>query len=376
MRQPYHAGSPLGARIRYARGLREASLRRNLAALELATEATSHDELVEASAQLMRTLDVPSWLLYGIDSAGVRGFGGQNVDELFCSYRRDGFDNQAPHWKVKRERNPDIMISSRFIEPRQLKGGAAYNDLFRHFDVEHQLSWRVSAVPHFEPGMLGMMLFRGRSQRDFGGEDTRQLRWLAAAFAAAARRLDKIARVQDASAVVESMLVDIDPRPRLALDVKGRLLWLSPRAEELIRAQRRHWRVPAPLVVAAKRLARGEDAFTVELTAPAVRAELSLSRTVAGTRFVVVELDDCDGAASAPRVQHLATRRQLTLAETEVLGLLAMGLANSEIARRRHTSLDTVKTHVHRILAKLGVRSRTQAALLARGQAAVNHSLE
>lgn len=55
----------------------------------------------------------------------------------------------------------------------------------------------------------------------------------------------------------------------------------------------------------------------------------------------------------------------LTDRETEVLRLLAEGLANKEIARKLEIGEKTVKTHVSNILAKLGVQSRTQAALYA-----------
>jgi DNA-binding NarL/FixJ family response regulator len=53
----------------------------------------------------------------------------------------------------------------------------------------------------------------------------------------------------------------------------------------------------------------------------------------------------------------------LTDRETEVLRLLAKGLANKEIARDLGIGEKTVKTHVSNILAKLAVQSRTQAAL-------------
>ena len=56
---------------------------------------------------------------------------------------------------------------------------------------------------------------------------------------------------------------------------------------------------------------------------------------------------------------------QLTERETEVLRLLAGGKANKEIAQELHISETTVKTHVSNILMKLGVPSRTQAALYA-----------
>lgn len=55
----------------------------------------------------------------------------------------------------------------------------------------------------------------------------------------------------------------------------------------------------------------------------------------------------------------------LTERETDVLRLLARGLANKEIARSLRIGEKTVKTHVSNILAKLGVQSRTQAALTA-----------
>ena len=55
----------------------------------------------------------------------------------------------------------------------------------------------------------------------------------------------------------------------------------------------------------------------------------------------------------------------LTERETEVLRLLAEGKANKEIARKLGISEQTVKSHVHSLLAKLGMLSRTQAALYA-----------
>ena len=100
-------------------------------------------------------------------------------------------------------------------------------------------------------------------------------------------------------------------------------------------------------LVSAVRMVRTGDA----LLAPAITRRL-------------VERHARRAAGSEPAALHrdlgMLTRREL-----EVLRLLAQGLSNAELADRLHLAETTVKTHVGRVLAKLRLRDRVQAVVLA-----------
>ncbi|MCQ1579216.1 response regulator [Streptomyces parvus] len=80
------------------------------------------------------------------------------------------------------------------------------------------------------------------------------------------------------------------------------------------------------------------------------------------TKRLIVEFSRTAGAPRAPLKERVG---DLTERETEVLTLIAGGLSNAEIARQLIVAEQTVKTHVGRILVKLGLRDRTQAAVFA-----------
>ncbi|NGO14526.1 response regulator transcription factor [Streptomyces sp. HC44] len=80
------------------------------------------------------------------------------------------------------------------------------------------------------------------------------------------------------------------------------------------------------------------------------------------TRRLIAQFSRLDGAPRAPLKERIG---DLTERETEVLALIAQGLSNAEIAERLVVAEQTVKTHVGRILVKLGLRDRTQAAVFA-----------
>ena len=115
-------------------------------------------------------------------------------------------------------------------------------------------------------------------------------------------------------------------------------------------------------------LAAGADGFLLKRSTP--------EQLVAGIRIVTA-----GDALVAPEVTRrllatLAQRRRpererlvlpdpLTDRESDVLGALAEGWSNAEIAATLNISVETVRTHIKRILTKLGVRDRTQAVVWA-----------
>ncbi|MFC9647934.1 response regulator [Streptomyces sp. NPDC056937] len=101
------------------------------------------------------------------------------------------------------------------------------------------------------------------------------------------------------------------------------------------------------LLAAVRTVARGEG-----LIAPAVTRRL-IAEFAAPTPVRTSDAPD-------PEILKPLTRR-----EREVLSCLGEGLSNAEIAARLTMAEATVKTHVSRLLAKLGLRSRVQAAVLA-----------
>jgi DNA-binding NarL/FixJ family response regulator len=102
---------------------------------------------------------------------------------------------------------------------------------------------------------------------------------------------------------------------------------------------------PADLLTAVRVVARGDA-----LLAPSV------------TRRLIAEVTSRPGRGSPGAQPALET---LTEREKEVLTLVATGLTNDEIAAELYLSPLTAKTHVSRILAKLGARDRAQLVVIA-----------
>ncbi len=68
-----------------------------------------------------------------------------------------------------------------------------------------------------------------------------------------------------------------------------------------------------------------------------------------------------DTSAKTPSVMA----KRLTLREVEIIKLVVKGMTNTEIAKDRDVSSETVKSELKRIFRKIGVSNRVQAAVLA-----------
>jgi DNA-binding NarL/FixJ family response regulator len=115
-------------------------------------------------------------------------------------------------------------------------------------------------------------------------------------------------------------------------------------------------------------LRAGASGFLLKTTAPAELAEAvrachsgELLFAPAITRRLVESY-----VRHPPRAEGVPARlEELTAREIDVLRAIARGLSNAEIAAELHLGEATVKTHVTRILSKLGLRDRVQAVVLA-----------
>jgi DNA-binding CsgD family transcriptional regulator len=279
------------------------------------------------------------------------------------------------------ERNePFITRAESGVDPKQFRRSRAYVDYYRPHDLEHLLGVWLRGNRYGLPGMTGILLARSRREPEFTKTDLRLIEAALPALQAAARRSVRAEAVEAERRALAAMLAcDPAERARAVFDAEGRTLWCSPSAATILEAVEGGRRgPPAELAERARRLAaiaRGSRAGA----APAAlepeglvaskegrlyRFELTVARTDAGEPIVVATLDFA-GLAPGP-LAGFARRFGLTGAEAQVLNALTGGRTNAEVARRLFVSVETVRTHVHRILGKLRAASRAEAAALLR----------
>ncbi|SMQ71167.1 response regulator transcription factor [Agreia sp. VKM Ac-1783] len=121
---------------------------------------------------------------------------------------------------------------------------------------------------------------------------------------------------------------------------------------------------PEQLVDAVQIVARGDALLSPDVTRRVIERFAQRHRGV-GASAEDQASDATGSAAASARTAAAARVAELTARERDVLGFVARGMSNAEIASELFLGEATVKTHVSKVLQKLGVRDRIQAVVFA-----------
>ncbi|MEP6668966.1 MAG: helix-turn-helix transcriptional regulator [Chthoniobacter sp.] len=248
---------------------------------------------------------------------------------------------------------------SDFLTAREYHQRAIYRDFYKHIGAEDQISFAVQISPGF---MIGIAFNRG--ERSFSEKDRLRLNLMrphiVQAYLYAAELTGHTQRQVDLHAVLRESGLGV-----IATDRDGLVAHSTPGALECLAQYLPNSKTDPPRL--PRRLTEWLAADTsTDAHAPFVLmhdlAKLIVRRVRSEERWLLL-LSEENGLAIAQRLERFG----LTPREGEVLRWLAEGKANSEISTSLGLTAGTVKLHVERILAKLGVENRTAAALIVHG---------
>jgi len=335
------------------------------------------DALERAIAEVLTLEDLDGDVLRGIEArlgashAMIYGYGAQRTPLIFGgdladaaaeAYTPELFATDPLHPDM-RGRRPGLLVEVDEHLRRRVHRSPAYADFYRRTDAEHYLGLWPTELPYGAPGMFGVFLSRSAQSGPFDARALREIASLGPALRAMSRRVHRVARLSRERAALAAVNGGAGPRVgAVAWDLEGRVLassgaierWLADCGTALPALQReaalrvRDWRRSSSPSGRWERVFAGADA----------ELHVSFAVRAAGVAEPMV-------VAICEHVPHvLARAAELTPAERRTLGELARGRRNQEIAERLDVSIQTVKTHVKHVLAKLRVRSRSEAALI------------
>src|SRR6266851_9462655 len=256
-----------------------------------------------------------------------------------------------------RRGDPRVLKMSDFLTRRKFHSVGLYTDFYRRVGVEHQMALMLPATP---PLVIGIALNRGRP--DFTERERLLLNLIRPHLVQAYENATAVTTMAEESAAGMNAMDHLG-RAAIVLTRHGRVRLISAVADQLftkyfgsrrtgglpdcIKAWMEHqysllasMKPPVPLIVN-----RGEERLIVRMLSDCDQVLLHLTEQVTAI------------CLQALQAQGLTTR------EAEVLAWVAWGKTNSEVATILSVRLRTVKKHMERIFQKLGVESRTAAAV-------------
>jgi len=304
-------------------------------------------------------------------------FGVGKAQWAMSEYVEKRYIDDDPHAHFGRRDGAVVRVASELIERKELHRSRAYREFFRAEHVEYSANLRLTPEVFGEPGASFMFMMRRPDQTDFTREEAEVMAAAMPAFQAAARRQTRIEASLAKGKMLETVVETLIGEPVLVFDQQGRPIWRSESARDAVGTSPNESRLLSmKLSDEARRLAAASQRdgnarrtkMGIELPhhagPSAASADLLIAPGVRGNPYVVARLHR--GKTNSIKLGMLADQYELTPTETAVLAQIAEGLSNKEIAERQRISLETARTHVHRVLQKLGVPTRTRAALLTR----------
>lgn len=239
-----------------------------------------------------------------------------------------------------------------------------YADFYRPNGIGFVHVLWPTGLSYGQPGMFGLFLSRPTLEA-FPRSVDRTLRHLEQPLRAMARRIAQFAALKGERDVLRRLL-ELRRGAFVLWDRDGRAVWRSREAGTYLRRKGLLDEL-CRLASQARRQARNAASVSLELSVLGRQRHLR-----AGGAELLVQfwsIAECDGPWLVAELEPATApplAKGLSPAEIRVASCLSRGLSNKEISHALSISVETVKTHVVRILRKLGVDSRAKAATLIR----------
>lgn len=331
----------------------------------------------EAIPSFQRLVDAQASVFFRMGENGIAPLGGTYLNDM-PHYVVD-FKNRDPIWKLIIEADPrlNIFFPVQAMGFDRFRKSAIYHEYYRHYDAEDLCLIRFTQPAFGTPGTTGLMLFKSDPNLPFSQSDLSNIQKLLPAFEAVVRRSERFLELEREKRGLEALIRHTVSDPCLALDPKGKLLWISPLARSVLGPNfdpARH--LPESLVTEAKKLGSGVlGRPAVSTPKVSVNIDIPDGRTIHADLFLWKGEGDEPAVAvflepdlKLPQISAISPAHGLTPAEIRVLDQLVQGYSNQKIGERLFISIETVRTHVKNILSKLNVSSRTEAVSRALNQ--------